>query len=167
MPAAVGLVLPAIRWLTVAISSYDSYAWKYGLEDNLIAFLHAWTAISRRFPPDLREPFLHLLATVVSCGTRRSVFAIGSSIRLPLSSPRRIHSRELGYLLSPSNPGIQSVIQTGIHDFPRGRKTQTISMVIFEVAGISAAPFKKYCFVSIMFLMFLSLIPSPLPKVGE
>ena len=39
-PGAAGLLLPGIRWLAAVVPSFDSYDWKYGLEENLIAFLH-------------------------------------------------------------------------------------------------------------------------------
>ena len=70
-PAAAGLLLPGIRWLAVAVPSFDSYDWKYGLEENLIAFLH--TCWEREYlkisgDPCLQKAFLSLLACVVSRG---------------------------------------------------------------------------------------------------
>jgi hypothetical protein len=75
-PAAAGLLLPAIRWLAAVAPSFDSYDWKYGLEENLIAFLHAcWERerdrISRN--PTLQGAFFSLLACVVSRGGRAAI----------------------------------------------------------------------------------------------
>jgi hypothetical protein len=75
-PAAAGLMLPAIRWLVAVVPSYDSYDWKFGLEDNLIAFLHTcWDrhhqAISA--DPALQDAFLQLLSTVVSRGSHAAI----------------------------------------------------------------------------------------------
>jgi hypothetical protein len=52
-PAVGGLMLPGIRWLAAAVPSFDSYDWKYGLEENLIAFLHTcWERQHRRIASD-------------------------------------------------------------------------------------------------------------------
>jgi hypothetical protein len=40
-PATTGLVLPSIDWLAAVVPSFDSYDYRYGLEENLVAFLHA------------------------------------------------------------------------------------------------------------------------------
>jgi hypothetical protein len=75
-PAAAGLLLPGIRWLAAAVPSFDSYDWKYGLEENLIAFLHTcWEREYRKISGDscLQEAFLSLLACVVSRGGHAAI----------------------------------------------------------------------------------------------
>jgi hypothetical protein len=75
-PAVGGLMLPGIRWLAAAVPSFDSYDWKYGLEQNLIAFLHAcWEREHRRIASDssLQGAFLSLLARVVSRGGHAAI----------------------------------------------------------------------------------------------
>jgi hypothetical protein len=71
-----GLMLPGIRWLAAAVPSFDSYDWKYGLEENLIAFLHTcWEREHRRIASDssLQGAFLSLLACVVSRGGHAAI----------------------------------------------------------------------------------------------
>ena len=75
-PAAAGLLLPGIRWLAAAVSSFDSYDWKYGLEENLIAFLHAcWDREHCRIASDasLQGAFLSLLACVIARGGHAAI----------------------------------------------------------------------------------------------
>jgi hypothetical protein len=75
-PAVAGLMLPGIRWLAAAVPSFDSYDWKYGLEENLIAFLHTcWEREHRRISsdPSLQGAFLSLLASVVSRGGHAAI----------------------------------------------------------------------------------------------
>jgi hypothetical protein len=75
-PAATGLMLPAIRWLAAVVPSYDSYDWKYGLEDNLIAFLHTcWDRHHQTISTDpaLQDAFLQLLSTVASRGSHAAI----------------------------------------------------------------------------------------------
>jgi hypothetical protein len=75
-PAAAGLLLPGIRWLAAAVPSFDSYDWKYGLEENLIAFLHtSWEREHHRIScdPSLQGAFLSLLACVVSRGGHAAI----------------------------------------------------------------------------------------------
>jgi hypothetical protein len=75
-PAAAALLLPGIRWLAVAVPSFDSYDWKYGLEENLIAFLRAcWEREHHRISsdPSLQGAFLSLLACVVSRGGHAAI----------------------------------------------------------------------------------------------
>jgi hypothetical protein len=75
-PAAAALLLPGIRWVAAAVPSFDSYDWKYGLEDNLIAFLHAcWEREHHRISsdPSLQGAFLSLLACVVSRGGHAAI----------------------------------------------------------------------------------------------
>jgi hypothetical protein len=75
-PAAAALLLPGIRWVAAALPSFDSYDWKYGLEEDLIAFLHAcWDrehyGISS--DPSLQGAFLSLLACVVARGGHAAI----------------------------------------------------------------------------------------------
>jgi hypothetical protein len=75
-PAAAGLLVPAIRWLAVTVPSFGSYDWKYGLEDNLIVFLHtSWERQNQTISndPALQSAFLSLLACVVSRGGHAAI----------------------------------------------------------------------------------------------
>ena len=75
-PAAAGLLLPGISWLAAVVPSFDSYDWKYGLEDNLVAFLHVcWERQRQKISddPGLRGAFLSLLACVVSRGSHAAI----------------------------------------------------------------------------------------------
>lgn len=75
-PAAAALLLPGIRWLAAVVPSFDSYDWKYGLEESLIAFLHAcWEREQHRIAgdPALQGAFLSLLACVVSRGGHAAI----------------------------------------------------------------------------------------------
>ncbi len=75
-PAAVGLLVPAIRWLAPVISTFDSYDWQDGLEGNLIAFLRAcWERKGQQISaePDLERDFRALLATAVSRGSHAAI----------------------------------------------------------------------------------------------
>jgi hypothetical protein len=68
-PTAAGLLLPGIRWLVAVVPSFDFYDWKYGFEENLIAFLHACRERKHdriSGEPTLQGAFLSLLACVVS-----------------------------------------------------------------------------------------------------
>jgi hypothetical protein len=92
-PAMTGLVLPSIKWLAAAIPSFDSYDYRYGLEDNLIAFLHAsWEREQRKIANDssLQAAFLSLLSCLVAAeDTRPLRFETGSSIPPPVDAPSR------------------------------------------------------------------------------
>ncbi|UWU76212.1 hypothetical protein N2603_41100 [Bradyrhizobium huanghuaihaiense] len=75
-PAAVGLLVPAIRWLAPVIPTFDSYDWRDGLEGNLIPFLRAcWERKGQQISadPDLERDFRALLATVVSRGSHAAI----------------------------------------------------------------------------------------------
>jgi hypothetical protein len=75
-PAVAGLLLPGIKWLAATVPSYDSYDWKYGLEENLIAFLHTcWERERQRISADpaTQAAFLSLLACVVSRGGHAAI----------------------------------------------------------------------------------------------
>ena len=71
LPGAKNLLLPGIRWISTAANSFDTYDWKYGLEENVTEFLRvAWQRESRRISSDpaIREPFLSVLAILASRG---------------------------------------------------------------------------------------------------
>jgi hypothetical protein len=75
-PAMAPLLLPSIKWLAATVPSFDSYEWRYGLEDNLIAFLHfCWDREQQRISgdPSLQAPFLSLLASVVSRASHAAI----------------------------------------------------------------------------------------------
>jgi len=75
-PAAAGLLLPGVAWVAATIPSFDSYDWKYGLEGDLIAFLHhCWDRESDRISrtPALHAAFLTLLTAVVSRGGHAAI----------------------------------------------------------------------------------------------
>src|SRR6516162_2462103 len=75
-PAVAGLLLPGIRWLAAAVPSFDSYDWRYGLEESLIAFLHTcWEREAHQISsdPSLQSGFLALLACVVSRGGHAAI----------------------------------------------------------------------------------------------
>jgi hypothetical protein len=58
------------------VPAYDSYDWKYGLEENLIAFLHTcWERERQRISADsaMQTAFLALLACVVSRGGHAAI----------------------------------------------------------------------------------------------
>jgi hypothetical protein len=74
--AMTALLLPSIKWLAAPVPSFDSYDWKYGLEDNLITFLHVcWDHEQQRISgdPSLQGAFLSLLACVVSRGSHAAI----------------------------------------------------------------------------------------------
>ena len=71
LPGAQRLLLPGIRWISTAANSFDTYDWKYGLEENVTEFLRlAWQWENRRISSDpiVREPFLSVLAILASRG---------------------------------------------------------------------------------------------------
>jgi hypothetical protein len=75
-PATAGLLLPGTRWLAAVVPSFDSYDWKYGFEENLIAFLHmCWEREHDRISgdPTLQGAFLSLLTCVVSRGGHAAI----------------------------------------------------------------------------------------------
>jgi hypothetical protein len=89
-PAVSGLTLPGIQWLAAAVPSFDSYDWKYGLEQNLIAFLHTcWEREHQRIASDLPCKGVFFPCGPASSpaeGTRQFRFGIASSILLPVRS---------------------------------------------------------------------------------
>ena len=75
-PAAVGLLVPAIRWLAPVVPTFDSYDWRDGLEGNLIAFLRAcWERKGEQISadPGLERDFSALLTTAVSRGSHAAI----------------------------------------------------------------------------------------------
>ncbi len=75
-PATSGLLLPGIGWLAAVVPSFDCYDWKYGLEDNLVAFLHVcWERQRQKISsdPELQAAYLALLACVVSRGSHAAI----------------------------------------------------------------------------------------------
>jgi hypothetical protein len=75
-PGMAALLLPSIKWLTATVPSFDPYDRKYGLEENLIAFLRVcWDREQQRISgdPSLQGAFLSLLACVVSRGSHAAI----------------------------------------------------------------------------------------------
>ena len=75
-PGASHLLLPALRWSASVVKSFDSYDWKYGLEDNVIEFLHTcWQRASAQIERDetLRSGFLAMLTILVSRGSHAAI----------------------------------------------------------------------------------------------
>jgi len=75
-PGASLLLLPSLRWISSAVKKFDTYSWKYGLEENVIEFLHTcWQRESVRIvnTPTLKEPFLGLLTIVASRGSHAAI----------------------------------------------------------------------------------------------
>jgi hypothetical protein len=75
-PGSTRLLLPALRWISSAVRDFDTYDWKYGLEDNVIDFLHTcWQRESAQImrDPTLREPFLAVLAILASRGGHAAI----------------------------------------------------------------------------------------------
>jgi hypothetical protein len=75
-PGASQLLLPALRWSSSAVKNFSSYDWKYGLEENVIEFLHTcWQRESARIARDesLRAGFLAVLTILVSRGSHAAI----------------------------------------------------------------------------------------------
>jgi hypothetical protein len=75
-PGAKQLLMPALRWTSSALRSFDAYDWKYGLEENVIEFLHTcWQREGSRIAQDetLRAPFLAALTILVSRGSHAAI----------------------------------------------------------------------------------------------
>ena len=75
-PGATQLLLPALRWTSAAVRSFDTYDWKYGLEENVIEFLHTcWQREGARIARDesLRVSFLAVLTILVSRGSHAAI----------------------------------------------------------------------------------------------
>jgi Pyruvate flavodoxin/ferredoxin oxidoreductase, thiamine diP-bdg len=72
----VGLLVPAIKWLAAVVPSFDSYAWRDGLEANLVAFLRTcWESERERISADrnLEKDFRVPLTSVVSGGGHAAI----------------------------------------------------------------------------------------------
>lgn len=70
-PALANLLAPAIVWFAAQIPLFDTYAWRDGFEDNLVAFLRTcWARERERISadPGLNKDFRDLLASVVARG---------------------------------------------------------------------------------------------------
>jgi alpha-D-ribose 1-methylphosphonate 5-triphosphate synthase subunit PhnL len=75
-PGSARLLLPALRWVSSAVRKFDTYDWKYGLEDNVIDFLHTcWQRESAQIMRDstLKESFLAVLTILVSRGGHAAI----------------------------------------------------------------------------------------------
>ena len=75
-PGAKQLLVPALRWTSAAVRNFDTYDWQYGLEENVIEFLHTcWQRESERISRDesLRAPFLAVLTILVSRGSHAAI----------------------------------------------------------------------------------------------
>jgi hypothetical protein len=75
-PGAKHLLVPALRWTSAAVKSFDTYDWKYGLEENVIDFLHTcWQRESGIISRDesLRTSFLAVLTILVSRGSHAAL----------------------------------------------------------------------------------------------
>jgi hypothetical protein len=75
-PGARRLLIPALRWASVTAKSFDSYDWKYGLEGNMIEFLHTcWQQEGTRIAREehLRALFLAMLSTLVARGSHAAI----------------------------------------------------------------------------------------------
>jgi len=75
-PGAKRLLVPALRWTSAAVRSFDTYDWKYGLEENVIEFLHTcWQREGERISRDesLRVPFLAVVTILVSRGSHAAI----------------------------------------------------------------------------------------------
>jgi hypothetical protein len=81
-PGAKQLLVPALQWTSAAVRSFDTYDWKYGLEENVIEFLHTcWQREGERIARDesLRASFLAVLTILVSRGSHAAI-ALGSRV---------------------------------------------------------------------------------------
>jgi hypothetical protein len=75
-PGAKQLLLPALRWTSTAVKSFDTYDWKYGLEENVIEFLHTcWQREGDRISREelLRTSFLSVLTILASRGSHAAI----------------------------------------------------------------------------------------------
>jgi hypothetical protein len=75
-PGAKQLLIPALKWTASAVRKFDTYDWKYGLEENVIEFLHTcWQREGERIARDdsLRTPFLAVLTILVSRGSHAAI----------------------------------------------------------------------------------------------
>jgi hypothetical protein len=91
----------AASGLRAVVPNYDSYDWKYGLEESLIAFLHTcWELEQRRISADpaVQTAFLSLLACVVSRGSHAAIALFGCGLGgQGFVSPNRITKPDVGF----------------------------------------------------------------------
>ena len=76
LPGARSLLLPGLQWIADATASFQSYDWKYGLEENVTEYLRiVWQREGRRIATDsdLRRPFLSLLAVLTARGSHAAI----------------------------------------------------------------------------------------------
>ena len=100
-PAAVGLLVPAIRWFAPVIPTFNSYDWRDGLEGNLISFL--WACWERKreqisADPDLETGFSRIAGNCRFPGEPRRYRASGSCRRF---------GRCLSIAMQASDPGLK------------------------------------------------------------
>jgi hypothetical protein len=75
-PGAKQLLIPALRWTSAAVRSFNTYDWKYGLEENVIEFLHTcWQREGEHISRDesLRASFVAVLTILVSRGSHAAI----------------------------------------------------------------------------------------------
>ncbi len=76
LPGARSLLLPGLQWIADATASFQSYDWKYGLEENVTEYLRiVWQREGQRIATDtdLRRPFLSLLAVLTARGGHAAI----------------------------------------------------------------------------------------------
>ena len=75
-PGAKQLLMPTLRWASTTARGFDAYDWKYGLEENMIEFLHScWQQAGASIAGDetLRASFLAVLTILVSRGSHAAI----------------------------------------------------------------------------------------------
>lgn len=76
LPGSQNLLLPGIHWISEATSAFDTYDWKYGLEENVTEYLRvAWQREGQRIAsdPELRRPFLSILSILAARGSHAAI----------------------------------------------------------------------------------------------
>jgi hypothetical protein len=76
LPGAQHLLLPGIHWISKSTSEFDTYDWKYGLEENVTEYLRiAWQREGQRIAsdPELRRPFLSVLSILAARGSHAAI----------------------------------------------------------------------------------------------
>jgi hypothetical protein len=75
-PGSRHLLIPVLRWASLVTGSFDAYDWKYGVEENMIEFLHAcWQQEGRRIAREetLRPLFLTMITILVARGSHAAI----------------------------------------------------------------------------------------------
>jgi hypothetical protein len=75
-PGASRLLLPSLRWVSSNLKAFDSYDWRYGLEESVIEFLRVcWQRHSEQIVRNSshKEHFLDLLTIVASRGSHAAI----------------------------------------------------------------------------------------------